>query len=300
MQLTLSRLGLRFENRDEERRFVEQYVSGNIGWTQAAMLLGAATYVSYTVWDWILYPQIAPTTFGIRGGVALFILLPLTFLLSTSLKRRAETIYLIYCVVPGCVLAAIYLIIPSGFLHAAAGMIVVILFVSTLLPLRLGSFVIFCAMTWTALFVSELFAPELPPGLQFLNHFEIGTAYALSLWAVGAREFQARKQFRTAEALKLEKERSEANVAMLRETQTHLVQAEKLASLGQIVAGVAHEVSTPLGVALTTSTALESDIRSMAQMIATGQVRRSDLTRSIDRLQQGIVSAKRGRPPVSG
>ena len=192
MQNVISKASLRFNDAREERRFVDQYVNNNTGWTQIAMLLGALTYVSYTIWDWVLYPQIVPTTFAIRGGVAAFVLLPLTFLLSTPLKRWAEIIHVVYCVVPGCVLTGIYIIIPSGFLHAAAGMIIVILFVSTLLPLRLGSLAIFCGLTWTSLLIGEHFGPELPAGLRFINHFEIGTAYALSLWAVGARRISGK------------------------------------------------------------------------------------------------------------
>jgi len=77
----LIRLGLRFEDHVEERRFVDRYVRSNLGWTQIAMLLGAATYAGYTFWDWVLYPEIVPITLAIRGGTAVFVLLPLTALL---------------------------------------------------------------------------------------------------------------------------------------------------------------------------------------------------------------------------
>lgn len=46
-------------------------------------------------------------------------------------------------------------------------------------------------------------------------------------------------------------------IETLRDTQEQLVQAEKMASLGNLVAGISHEINTPIGVSLTAITYLE-------------------------------------------
>ncbi len=55
------------------------------------------------------------------------------------------------------------------------------------------------------------------------------------------------------------KDAAEAAFQELREAQQNLVQAEKLASLGALVAGVAHEINTPIGIALTGATLLQEE-----------------------------------------
>ncbi len=55
-----------------------------------------------------------------------------------------------------------------------------------------------------------------------------------------------------------------ASMAELSRTQTQLVEAEKMASLGGLVAGVAHEINTPIGVTVTAASFLQEKTREIA------------------------------------
>ncbi len=64
----------------------------------------------------------------------------------------------------------------------------------------------------------------------------------------------------------------------LRTTQEHLIQSEKMASLGGMVAGVAHEINTPLGVGITASSVLATHTRQFLAKIDKGDVPESAYT----------------------
>lgn len=73
----------------------------------------------------------------------------------------------------------------------------------------------------------------------------------------------------------------------LRQAQEDLIRSERLASLGQLVAGVSHEISTPLGIALTTATQVQSDSVAFERLIGANQLSRSRLTQYAGRMQEG-------------
>ncbi len=67
------------------------------------------------------------------------------------------------------------------------------------------------------------------------------------------------------------------SLATLKETQQNLVEAGKMASLGVLVAGVAHEVNTPVGIGVTAASYLEEQTRQFDSKYRSNQMKRSDL-----------------------
>ncbi len=68
----------------------------------------------------------------------------------------------------------------------------------------------------------------------------------------------------------------------LRDTQNQLIETERMANLGNLVAGVAHEINTPIGVSLTSATYLDQQIKRMKNWGESGQIKKSDMTAYIN------------------
>ncbi|MSP62738.1 MAG: PAS domain S-box protein [Myxococcales bacterium] len=79
-----------------------------------------------------------------------------------------------------------------------------------------------------------------------------------------AEEALAERNERLDEAARSERAAHDA----LKRAQSHLVQSEKLAALGQMVAGVAHEINNPLSFVSNNIAVLQRDLPSLGQLLA--------------------------------
>lgn len=76
-------------------------------------------------------------------------------------------------------------------------------------------------------------------------------------------------------------------IGRLRDTQSQLVQSEKMASLGGLVAGISHEINTPIGIGVTSATALQEEFAALRMDLDAGSLKRSTLDRFIAQGQMG-------------
>ncbi|MEW9897272.1 PAS domain S-box protein [Chitinivorax sp. PXF-14] len=85
----------------------------------------------------------------------------------------------------------------------------------------------------------------------------------------------------------------------LQKAQDDLIHSEKLASLGSLVAGVAHELNTPIGNSVTVATTLHEKTRLLSTELAGGTLKRSSLqgyvdtaNTAVDLLMRNLESAR--------
>jgi two-component system, NtrC family, sensor kinase len=94
-------------------------------------------------------------------------------------------------------------------------------------------------------------------------------------------------QERTA---RLEEKNAALNTALiqLQQAQGELVRQEKLASLGRLVAGVAHEINTPLGICVTATSHLVEELRLTREELGAGEMTEDSLNSFLDIVDQSL------------
>jgi len=90
------------------------------------------------------------------------------------------------------------------------------------------------------------------------------------------------ERVRAEEEARAARDAAERALKELKEAQAHLVQSEKMAALGSLVAGVAHEINTPIGIALTGASLLAEKTGTIRTAFESGRLRKPDFADYID------------------
>lgn len=122
------------------------------------------------------------------------------------------------------------------------------------------------------------------------------------------RHWLDRARRKAEDELRRRKDELETALRQLQEAQAHLVQSEKMASLGQLVAGVAHEINNPLSYVSNNIAVLDRDVRQVAAIMAEYRAHfgadipaalreaeeRVDLPYALDNLDRLLSSSRQG------
>jgi signal transduction histidine kinase len=93
---------------------------------------------------------------------------------------------------------------------------------------------------------------------------------------------------RLLEEIRFSEQNLRKTLEQLEHTQDQLIQSKKMAALGQLVAGVAHEINTPIGIALTAISYLAEQTSEFDATYGQGQMKKSTLEGYITTAQQSV------------
>ncbi len=119
-------------------------------------------------------------------------------------------------------------------------------------------------------------------------HVEIGLSHSGegAQWLATITVCDVTEREKVRRALEIAHKQAEDALARQQDMQAELVQAEKLAALGGLVAGIAHEINTPVGITLSAATHLEAETQKLDRAYQGGELTEEGLAEYVATARQ--------------
>lgn len=93
--------------------------------------------------------------------------------------------------------------------------------------------------------------------------------------------------------IKVRTQELETSLNQLTETQATLVQSEKMVALGQLVAGIAHEINTPLGIGVTANSVMLDSVKAVSKELTEGNLTKTQLEQFLQDQEETAIMLQR-------
>jgi len=288
----MKRLGITFDT-DLEEEFLNDYTEKTILISRIALILGILLYGLFGILDIWIVPDHRRIIWAIRYVVVcptFIIILLITFVI--KLRRHLQIVFSFSAILAGygiILMIALSNVNELGFRLYYAGLILVIFWVHSIIRLRfiyatVVSWILIIGYEYVAIFTQGL-SLDSSQGLYFPifinNNFFFISANIIGMFASYSQELFYTKDFiqrkeiekhfhelsEVNEKLNVQKEELQTILENLKRTQNQLIQSEKMVSIGQLVAGIAHEINNPVNFISAGVDSLSTNLEEIKQVL---------------------------------
>jgi signal transduction histidine kinase len=288
----MRRIGITFDS-GVEKEFMIDYTKKTIQISRLALILGILLYGLFGILDIWIVPEHRGIIWAIRYLVvcpAFIIIFLITFF--KKLQKYLQTVFSFSAILAGYGIILMIAVSDDnelGYRLYYAGLILVLFWVHSIIRLRfiyatVVSWILIIGYEYVAIFIQGL-SLESTKGLYFPifinNNFFFICANIIGMMASYSQELFYKKDFiqrreiekhfqelsEANEKLNVQKEKLQMILENLQRTQNQLIQSEKMASLGLLVAGIAHEINNPVNFISAGVDSLSTNLEEIRQVL---------------------------------